>query len=308
MTASTKGAMKSARQDGRPADSGFILVAVLWMVAALATLASVYSVYAVNTAAASHVADDRLQAESAVRAGVELAVFQVLAVPESARPTHGAFDARIGRTKVSVHYASEAARIDLNAAPKELLAGLFSAVGVGGATAASYADRVIGWRTKTKPNAENPEAAAYKSAGLPYPPRQAPFTNTLELNLVMGLPPSIVERILPNVTVFSGKAQVDIVNAAPETLAALPGMTPDILHKVLQARANNPDDSRGLPELLGPAGGHVTTDAIKTLRATIQVDLEHGRHIRAEVVFRLADSGDEPYDIVFWRDDFDGPF
>ena len=124
----------------------------------------------------------------------------------------------------------------------------------------------------------------------------------------MGLPPLIVERILPDVTVFSGKAQVDVVNAAPETLAALPGMTPDILHKVLQARANDPDDSKSLTELLGPASGHATTDAIKTLRATIQVDLEHGRHVRAEVVFRLADSGDEPYDIVFWRDDFDGPF
>jgi general secretion pathway protein K len=302
-----KDAMKSLRQDAPPADSGFVLVAVLWIVAALATLASVYSVYAVNTAAASHVADDRLQAEAAIRGGVELAVFQVLAAPESARPTHGAFDAQIGQTKVSVRYASEGGRIDLNAAPKEMLAGLFSAIGVGDAAAASDADRVIGWRTKATPNAENPEAAMYKTAGLRYPPRQAPFANTLELNLVLGLPPPIVERILPDVTVFSGKAQVDLVNAAPETLAALPGMTPDILHKVLQARAANPDDSKSLKELLGPTGERVTTDAFKTLRAAIRVDLEHGRRIQAEVVFRLADKGDEPYDIVFWRDDFDGP-
>jgi general secretion pathway protein K len=59
--------------------------------------------------------------------------------------------------------------------------------------------------------------------------------------------------------------------------------------------------------LLGSAGESVTTDAFKTLRAAVRVDLEHGRRVQAEVVFRLADKGDEPYDILFWRDDFDGP-
>ena len=29
--------------------------------------------------------------------------------------------------------------------------------------------------------------------------------------------------------------------------------------------------------------------------------------VRAEVVFRLKDRGDEPYDLLYWRDDFDGP-
>ena len=307
MTDSMKDTMTPTRRDAPPTDSGFILVAVLWMVAALATLASVYSVYAVNTAAASHVADDRLQAEAAIRAGVELAAFQALAAPESARPTHGAFDARIGRAMVSVRYVSEGARIDINAAPAEMLTGLFRAIGVDDSVAASYVEHIIGWRTKATSNAENPEAAKYKTAGLPYPPRQAPFASTLELNLVLGLPPPIVERILPYVTVFSGKAQVDLVNAAPEILAALPGMTPDILHKVLQARTKDPGDSKSLSELLGPASAHVATEPGKSLRATIQVDLEHSRRIEAEVVFRLADKGEEPYDIVLWRDDFDGP-
>jgi len=29
--------------------------------------------------------------------------------------------------------------------------------------------------------------------------------------------------------------------------------------------------------------------------------------VRAEVVFALKVGGDEPYDILYWRDDFDGP-
>ena len=51
------------------ADSGFILIVVLWMLAALATLVSIGSVYAIETAVASRVPDDRLQTEAALRAG-----------------------------------------------------------------------------------------------------------------------------------------------------------------------------------------------------------------------------------------------
>ncbi|MEA2938200.1 MAG: ral secretion pathway protein, partial [Alphaproteobacteria bacterium] len=41
---------------------GFIVVAVLWILAALATLASIYAVYVSNTAAAASVNDDRIRA------------------------------------------------------------------------------------------------------------------------------------------------------------------------------------------------------------------------------------------------------
>ena len=291
----------------RCAQDGFILVAVLWIVAALATLASIYSIYTVKTAAASHVPDERLQAEAAIRAGVELSAFQVLTAPEATRPTHGAFEARFGRTRVTVRYRSEGSRIDLNAAPKELLGGLFASVGVSSSNAATYAERIEGWRKKVPPNTRDVEAEAYKTAGVAYAPRQAPFDNVLELTLVLGLPPVVVQRILPDVTVFSGKAQVDVVNADAEVLAALPGMTPDILHIVIAARARDPNNGKAIMSQLGPARAHATIDPGKAFRAQIQVDLQHGRRIQAEVVFLLTNGAEDPYDLLYWRDDFDGP-
>src|ERR1700733_8724006 len=132
------------------AEAGFVLVAVLWILAALATLASIYASYTVNTAAASRVADDRVQAEASIRAGVEMAVFRQLALSEKARPARGGFDLRVGRTGVAVRFRSEAARIDLNAAPVDLLAGLFTAVGVDSFRAETFAERIVGWRTKAK--------------------------------------------------------------------------------------------------------------------------------------------------------------
>jgi general secretion pathway protein K len=220
----------------RRTDAGFVLIAVLWMLAALATLASAYSIYVSNTAAASHVEDDRLQAEASMRAGVELAAAQLTSGPAATRPTFGDFAFRLGRSKVAVRYESEGARIDLNKAQKPLIVGLFTTIGLDAARAAYCADRVIGWRTKGVVAAQNDEAQAYRLAGYAYPPRQAPFQNVLELPLVLGLSADIVQRILPFVTVFNGEAEIDPATAAPEVLASLPGMTPQLLQQALAQR------------------------------------------------------------------------
>ena len=54
---------RSAPARGR--NDGFIVVAVLWILAALATLATIFSMYVINTATAFAVHDERLQAEGA---------------------------------------------------------------------------------------------------------------------------------------------------------------------------------------------------------------------------------------------------
>ncbi len=288
-------------------DSGFVLVIVLWILAAFATLAAIYSAYAVTTAADIHAPDDRLQAEASIGAGVEMTAFQQLATPEPVRPSHGAFNMRVGRTNVAVRFQSEGARIDLNAASEDLLSGLFAAVGVDPASAKVYASRVIGWRTKPAQNANSKEADLYAQLRVPYPPRQAPFEDVSELSLLPGLPPPVVERVLPFVTVFSGRPTVDVASAEPTVLSALPGMTPAILTAVLKARAGNSGDEKQLLAQLGPAVSGASVDRPKTIRASIDVDFDNGRRVRAEVVLRPAETGKEPYDLLYWRDDFDGP-
>ena len=289
----------------RSADDGFILVVVLLMLTALATLASIYSVYASNTAAASLVPEDRLRAEAAIRAGLELTVLQLLSTPEAARPTHGAFNARVGDAYIKAAFVSEGARIDLNAAPKELLSGLFASFDIPKEKADVYVAHIVGWRTRADANSANSEAAAYKSAGLAYAPRQAPFDSALELRLVMGMPEDLAERILPFVTVYNGRPTIDIVNADPRVLSALPGVTSAMLADILAARKKG-EDGKSLLTRLGPASGAATIDLAKGVRARFIVQLKK-RRLTAEVVFALKNGGDEPYDILNWRDDFDGP-
>jgi len=288
-------------------NAGFVLVAVLWILAALATLASIYSAYALQTVDASHVLDDRLQADASVRAGIELTALRSLSVPESARPSQGGFTLRVGRTHVAVRFRSEASRIDLNAAPPDLLAGLFIAIGVDPDRAKAFADRVVGWRTKTDPGGDDKEAGLYAKSGAPYPPREAPFDSSLELTLLVGLPMPVAVRALPFVTIFTGDAQIDVTSADPTVLAALPGMTRETLSAVLRARAKAAADPNALLALLGPARNGATATPSKAIRANIDVVFDNGRRVHAEAVFRLKDSGDEPYDLLDWRDDFDGP-
>jgi general secretion pathway protein K len=362
--------MRSDRTALEPkGESGFILIVGLWVLGALAALAATYLVYVDNAAFATQLNDDRLRIRNAISTGIELTAYKLLAAPDDARPPRGAFTVRLARSTVSVTFVSEGARVDLNAAPKGLLAGLFTAVGVKSSDAATFADRIVGWRTKagaagqnntgqnsgqdnSGPNnsgqgdagqisagqanvgqnnagqgnpgqgnpgdagqgnplqidaGQNKEAEDYKEAGYAYAPRQAPFQNVLELPLVLGIPPYIVERVLPLVTVFSGGAQIDVRVAPPEVLSALPNVTPEQVQKVLAQRAQDPLDGEALLQILESARASASVKTSPAARVQMQIRLDNGRTARAEVVLLVLKDGDEPYRVLSWRDDGDGP-
>src|SRR4030095_623240 len=126
------------RASGR---EGFIVVAVLWILTALATLATIFSIYVINSAMAFTVHNERLQAEGLMRAAIELSAYQIVVSPQ-APPSSGTLVFRIGNAAVNARFVSEPARIDLNSAPKELLSGLFLALGAPRNAADYYADRI----------------------------------------------------------------------------------------------------------------------------------------------------------------------
>jgi general secretion pathway protein K len=296
----------AALSPGRNRD-GFIVVAVLWMLGALATLASIYAVYVINTATAMGVNDQRVQAEGLMTAALELTTYRLTATDADNRPSRGEFAFRLGRAAVAVDFRSEAGRIDLNSAPKELLVGLFAGLGAKYSDAEYYAERIIGWRTAQDPDQRNEETSAYRTAGLAYGPRQGPFAHVGELALVLGLPPFLVERALPFVTVFSGRAEINIVAAAPEVVAAVPGMTPDRLYAVLSQVGRGPQNAQFLQRLVGDQSG-ITIEAGKTARVAVRMDFDMGHRVRGEAVILLGTSeAGEPFRVLSWRDDFDGP-
>jgi general secretion pathway protein K len=282
---------------------GFLVVAVLWILAALSALVLIYLTFVTNTAVVVAASTERVRSDALVTAGVELATYQLTAVGENVRPSSGRFTARMGAARVSVTFRSEAARIDLNAAPKGLLAGLIIGLGGAPADAADYADRILAWRAPVAAGAEDSETSYYRTAGMAYAPRHAPFPAAEELWLVRGIPPAVIERMLPFVTAFSNMEAINIVDAAPQVVAALPGMTPERLQAVLAQRSDPRFDPRSLSALVG-AGA--TLEASKAYRMTVAVDFDSGRRTRTEAVILLLDEGDEPYRVLSWRNDSDG--
>jgi len=288
----------------RTSARGFIVVAVLWILAALSALVLIYLTYVTNTAVVVASSTDRLQTEALAGAGVELAALQLAGRPQAGRPTSGTFNARVGAGRVFVTFRSEAARIDLNSAPKSLLSGLMIGLGASPSDAARYADRIMAWRAPTELGDSDPENSFYRTSGVAYFPRHAPFPASEELWLVRGIPPGIVERMLPFVTVFSNVAGVNVLDAAPQVLAALPNMTPESLQSVLSQRSDPALDPRSL---VGMAGGEGATLAgSRAYRIAVDVELPGGRRGAAEIVILLLESGDEPYRVLSWRNASDG--
>lgn len=283
---------------------GFIIVAVLWILTALATLATIFSVYVINTAMAFAVHDERLQAEGLMRAAIELSAYQVAVNPQ-APPSSGTLVFRIGNAAVNVRFVSETARIDLNTAPKELLAGLFATLGAARNAADIYADRIIGWRSPPAEGTPDTEAGTYRAAGLAYGPRGGPFQHTGELGLVHGIPDHLIERALPFLTVYSGQPQVNILDAAPQVLAALPGMDAERLNAVLVQRQAAPQNAQSLAAMFGLAQALATTRGNKALRVTARMTFDSGQRMTSEAVIFVLDGGTQPYRILTWRDDVD---
>jgi general secretion pathway protein K len=291
-------------------ERGFVLVAVLWILMALSALAVIFSLYLSSSARALAVNDTALQAEALVSASLELTTYQLLLPGDQARPSHGSFHFGMDNADVVVAFTSEAARIDLNFAPKELLAGLFAGLGASEAAAQEEANRIVGWRTRPAPGAANNEEALYGAAGLGYSPRQSLFTHVNELALVAGLAPALVDRALPFVTVFNGSSGVDPQIAAPEVIAALPKtqVNPqanpqdnpnDVLGAVSAVSNGNPDATTDSP---APAQGNAPAAKSAAYRIETMINFNDGRRTASEVVIVLGGK-DDPYRVLSWQDD-----
>ncbi|MCA6110012.1 general secretion pathway protein GspK [Bradyrhizobium cenepequi] len=280
-------------------ERGFVIVAVLWILAALASLAMVFAAYLSASTRAIAVNETALQTEALVSASLELTAYQLALADESAKPQRGAFHFRMDDASVQVAFTSEAARVDLNLAPNEMLAGLFASLGASKDAAIEYANRVVGWRTRPVPGNANEEEARYNSVG--YSPRQAPFTHVNELALVVGLPAALVERALPFVTVFNGSPDVDPAIAAPEVIEAMPDKSANKQDpfgggsaSVNAARpASQPSDS---------AKTDASTAKSPCYRVETTIHFRNGRRTTSEVVIAMGDEV-EPYRVLSWQDD-----
>ena len=281
-------------------ERGFVLVATLWLLAALATLASILAVYMRDAAVAGSLREDELRIEAAERSAVELTALRVAGFPSEAPPPRGAFRFELRDARIDVAFVCESARVDLNGAPQAMLAKLFAALGTDADEAAAIAARVVAWR---KGAPDGTDADAYLAAGRAYAPRHAPFQDVLELSLVLGVTPELMRRALPYLTVYNPGGQIDVRAAEPLVLSALPDIDPARVSSMLAARGGAGFDAAAALGTLGSARGFATASAPGATRVFVSVALGDRRRAGAEIVMLATPREAQPYRVVAWSDE-----
>lgn len=292
-----RGKITTAR--GRHATRGFIVVAVLWIVAALAALAGIYAVSVRIGAVSLTEYDRRLRAQAAAAAGVELAVARLAVAPKD-RPFTGDFAFEIGGYTTKVEFQSENARIDLNLAPREMLLRVFAAAGADSDAAEAFANRVVARRTPADAT-EGEDVAFARSVGRTIGPTRGLFQHPYEI-ATLGIPADIVARALPYFTVYSGQAAINPLSASSDVLALLPGLTSARL-AILLAQRNAPQDV--LNAQLGAAASLVTFQPSPATRIRVTAPLSANRQITVETVVLVTEQDAEPYRVLTWMERFD---
>ena len=280
---------------------GFVTAPALLLLAMLATFAGVAAAYLSSSAASFAFYDDRARSQALILAGVELVAHNYLSTAPADRTPKGAITFRLDGARVNVDFVSESARIDLNFAPRGTIANLLQVLGAPADEASGHADRIIGWRTAAKQQYLDNETVLYRSAGLSYGPKASPFASVEELWLIPGLPPALVEQTLKFVTVYSGRREVDVFEAAPEVIAALPGAASEQVSAFLAQRSILPRRPEAAIRFLGTGDGTVAVFSGDNIRLNCTVMFDNGRQMSAEVIVQI-EGGDEPYEVLSWHE------
>src|SRR4029077_17167293 len=128
----------------------------------------------------------------------------------------------------------ESGKIDINSAGDDILQQLFVSIGMSPDQAGQLSPAIQDWRAPD--DLERPhgaEASEYKSAGLSYVPRNAPFQTVSEVQQVLGMNYELYSRIEPAITIYAGGAEPNAAYAPLEALLALPGMTPELAQQII---------------------------------------------------------------------------
>jgi general secretion pathway protein K len=197
---------------------GFALVIVLWSLGMLALLGTQMTA---TTRVQLHLAAqarDQAMAEQAADGTIRQAAFILLGggrLGAAGTPMH----IRIGDVEVAFSATDEAAKIDPNAASKDVWRALLVAVGVDPARATILAGEIADWRTRTAVSSfGGAKIDLYRDRGLPYGSADHPFYSVDEIGLVPDMTPDILARLRPWLSVYH---EGDVDDPGTATLAGV---------------------------------------------------------------------------------------
>ena len=215
---------------GRRGDAGFALLVVIWAIGVISLLIVTVMTTArwglqtaFNTANAA-------RATLIVEAAISLATLaaandQTAVTSTGGPPAHDGrpLFCRVEDAAVAIVVESESGKIDLNAAPPNVLTMLFQGFGVEARRSATIAGAIFEYRTLSSSGPMGKIGEAPPDAERPFRPKHALFQSVLELEQVAGVDHELAQLVTPFVTVHSRTPGVSPQSAPPALFAALSG-------------------------------------------------------------------------------------
>ncbi len=279
---------------GRP--RGIALLIVLWGLVLLAVIAAAFTTETRTEMALARNLVENAKARALADAGVYRAILGLLAPDVEQRWFADApfYTLASDAGEVRIVINDEAGKIDLNAAPVELIQGLFTANGVEEGEAAALTAAITDFRDPDdETHLGGGEADDYRAAGLAWGPKNKPFEAVEELHQVLGMSREVYARVAPFVTVHWRRRGIDPVFAAREVLLAVPGVSPGDAEALLGAREESVRRMRlfaGVKRYVALSKG-----LVYTIRAEART--QGGAVFMREAVVEFAEETDDP---SFW--------
>ena len=273
---------------GPAGERGIALVAVLWILALLATLVLGFVVEARTDLRIVRNDSEAAGARAIADAGVTLAILGVFD-PTAGSQWRG--DGRVHTLRyrggtIHARVEDEGGKLDVNKAPLAMLRNLFQVLG------AANPDRIaaaIDAQRRAVLAGADPSVT-----GRPPPPA---FPVLDDLRGLPGMTPELYERLPDFVTVYSGQGSVDPQTAPAEVLLSLPDASPAQVQAYLVGRAQ----PNGAP---APQTGQqvLPSSALHVFTIVSQARTPHGATFTRRAVVTLTGVPEAPYRFLAWHE------
>jgi general secretion pathway protein K len=267
---------------------------------------------AADTSSETVIARNRLDiasARSTADSGVMLAILGLLDPdPTKTPPADGRITTfHIGNNIVAVSIADEGGKIDLNAAPNDLLAGLADELGIDAASRDALLAGITARRDSFTKVAGAAVVALPIMGGIgdadPGGLGLQAFADTSEILSLPGLARDAAARLLPYLTVYSQQATLNPLTATREALMAAPGIGPEEVDFFLAARQQT---SLEKPALSG-VDRYVGTMPLRAVTITARARAGTASFTREAVVLVSGNLPLRPYRILRWQQPREAP-